>query len=396
MRELVARRLHLLGRAGHDGNVIGPAAVLRVLRGVFVAQDRGKHLHGGLAGGDIVQVLGILLLQILDPRRAAGGEHREGTAVGKALLELLGLGDRGEVRAEVRVVHLVDAHELERGDELVEHVLAGGDAERFADRDADGGRDLDDRAQLGIVDGAPGLTDLVFDRDGAGGAHRRALAAADAVGLAELASERGADLHLGSAVGEIDDIHALHLFADTHTVAAEDALVRVAHDRIGGVVDLVALARIGKADAAHAELLGKRLQVAVAALFAGRAVAVMRSEQQLEDHAAMLQQTRGVGLDDHAVAGLHRAGRIDLAALILHHAHTARAVGGKVGMVAESRHFDTGLADHGEDVLFAVEGDALTVNDHCSLCHCVKPPLRSRRWRQTGRRPSRRRSGYTC
>ena len=65
------------------------------------------------------------------------------------------------------------------------------------------------------------------------------------------------------------------------------------------------------------------------------------------------------------------------------------------GMVAEGGHFDTRLADYGKDVLFAVEGDALAVHDHSTFCHCVKPPLRWRRLRRTGRRPSRRRSGCT-
>jgi len=110
--------------------------------------------------------------------------------------------------------------------------------------------------------------------------------------------------------------------------------------------------------------------MAVTAFLTGRAVAVMRGEQQLEDDAAVLQKPRAVRADAHTVARFHRAGCVDLAGLfILHHAHTARAVNGKVGVIAECRHFDAGLADHGEHVLFAVEADALSVNDHHSLCH---------------------------
>ena len=176
-------------------------------------------------------------------------------------------------------------------------------------------------------------------------------------------------------MGKVDDVHALHFLAHAHAVTAEDALVRVAHNSGGGIVDGVMLARVAEADAAYAELLGEALQMALTALFAGRAVAVVGREQQLKDHAAMLEQSRTVGSDRHAVAWFHGAGRVDLAALVLHDAHTARAVDGKVGIVAEGRHFDSGLANDGKHVLFAVEADALAVNDHSSFCHCAHSSL---------------------
>ena len=71
---------------------------------------------------------------------------------------------------------------------------------------------------------------------------------------------------------------------------------------------------------------------------------------------------------------LHRAARVDLTGLfIFHHAHTARAINGKVGVIAECRHFNTGLANDGKHILFAVEVDALTVNDHHTFCHVSQP-----------------------
>ena len=55
--------------------------------------------------------------------------------------------------------------------------------------------------------------------------------------------------------------------------------------------------------------------MAVTAFLTGRAVAVMRGEQQLEDDAAVLQKPRAVRADAHTVARFHRAGCVDLAGL---------------------------------------------------------------------------------
>jgi len=255
VNEFRARGLHLLRRAGHDGDVVGRAAVLRVLFRVLVAEDRAYHLHRRLAGGDVLEVLGVLVFQILHPRGAAGGEHRERASVFQPLQKFLGLRDGREVRAEGRVVHLVHAHKLERRDELIEHVFTGGDAKGLAHGHADRGRDLDDHALFRIVDGAPRLADLVLHRDRAGGAHGGALTAAHAFGLRHFAVERRHDLRAAAAIGKVQNAHALHLFAHAHAVAAEDALVRIAQHSGRGVVDFIALARILKADTTHAELL---------------------------------------------------------------------------------------------------------------------------------------------
>ena len=288
VEELVTGGLHLLGGAGHEGNVIGGAAVGGVLFGVFLLEHGGKHLHGGLAGGDIFEVLGVVQLQIFDPSGAAGGEHGEGTAVFQPLEKLLGLGDGGDVGGKVGVVHLVHAHDFQGGDYAVKNVLAGGIAERLAHGHADGGGNLHHHALLGVVNGFPGGADLVVDGDGAGGAHGGALAAADALGLAELFIESGHDLQLAAAAGKVQNALPLLFLTDTDAVATEDALVGVTEDGVAGVVHFVAGAGVGEADVTHAEPLGQLLQAAVAALGAARAAAVVGGEKQLQDHAAVL------------------------------------------------------------------------------------------------------------
>ena len=63
---------------------------------VLLLQQGAQHLHGGLAAGDILQILGILVLQILDPCGAAAGEHGERTALLQALPVKIVVPDAGE------------------------------------------------------------------------------------------------------------------------------------------------------------------------------------------------------------------------------------------------------------------------------------------------------------
>ena len=288
MEKLVPGGLHLLGRAGHDGDVIGGAAVGCVLFRILGLENGGEHLHGRLAGGDVFQVLGIVQLQILDPGGAAGGEHGEGPAGLQPLEELLGLGDGGDVGGEVGVIHLVHAHDLQGGDNAVQDILAGGIAEFLTDGHAHGGGNLHHHALLGVMDGLPGGADLIVDGDGAGGTHGGALAAADALGLAELPIEGGHHLQLAAPAGKVQDALALLFLAHTDAVAAENALVGIPEDGVAGVVHLVAGTGVREADVAHAEALGQLLQAAVATLGAVGAAAVVGGQEQLQYHAPVL------------------------------------------------------------------------------------------------------------
>lgn len=201
VREFAAAGLHLLCRAGHDGNVIELLIALFLLR----AQKRGEHLHRGFARGDVVQIFRVLFLQIADPGRAAAGEHRERAALFKTLEELRRLFHDGHIGGKRRVVNFVCAHELQRGDHLVKDVCTGGQTERFAESGADGKRNLDDNVERGIMQRFPGVVDLVADGDRAGRTDCRALAAGNALGLAERPVKGRHDLYVAAAVGKVQD-----------------------------------------------------------------------------------------------------------------------------------------------------------------------------------------------
>ena len=134
--------------------------------------------------------VGSLLLHILDPCRAAAGEHGEGAALFQPLQELVRLLHDGQVRAEGGVVHLVGAHHLQGGHQLVDGIDAGLQAEGLAHRHPDRRGDLEHHPLLRVVQGPPRPADLVEDGDGAGGAGGCALAAADAVGLCRACGQR--------------------------------------------------------------------------------------------------------------------------------------------------------------------------------------------------------------
>ena len=246
--------------------------------------------------------------------------------------------------------------------------------ERFADGDAHRRSDLEHNALILVVQRAPYTADVVIHGDRGGGAHGGALTAAHAFGLRHFAVERRHDLRAAAAIGKVQDAHALDLLARAHAVAAEDALVRVAHDRGAGGIEREMLARILKPDAAHTEAQRQPPQLARAGLFANGAVTVVRGEQKLDDHPAVFEQPGGVRLDGEPVARLHGAGGVDAAPIVLHNAHTARAVNGEIGVVAQRRHVDARLADNGENVFLPVERDALAVDIHDSLCHIFTPP----------------------
>ena len=137
----------------------------------------------------------------------------------------------------------------------------------------------------------------------------------------------------------------------------------------------VMLAGIGKTDVVNAEAHRHFLQTAGAILFAGRTVTAVRGKQQLEDHAAVLEEPCRIGTDAQTVFRRHGAGGVDPAGVrILDHAHAAGAVNGKVGVEAEVRHFHAGLLAYCQNRRFAVELHADVIYIHDTFSHRSPPP----------------------
>lgn len=99
-----------------------------------------------------------------------------------------------------------------------------------------------------------------------------------------------------------------------------------------------------KAVRVHVVAAGILLQLAATALIAGQAVGAVAAHEQLQRRAAAVEHLFRVGVDDHAVARLHGAGRVHLAAVILDKAQTAAAVDGQVFTVAKRGDVDAVVA----------------------------------------------------
>ena len=359
--ELIAHRLEFLRGAGHHGYM--HALALRIA--VLLADNRREHLHRGLAGGNMLHQFGVAVLAVAHPCRAAGGEHRHlRLALREALCQLLGFLDDGHVRARRSVVYLVKAHPVERSHDLAHGVLARGRAKFLAKRHAHCRRDLHGHFDRGIIEDLPDIRNVVLHNDRARRAGLRALAAANAGGLCKRHVERGADGHPGTAVRKVDRTHVLHFAAHTHAVAAEDALVLVAHDAHRGILDLRLFRGVREAHIVDVKALCKVLQLAAAVVVASGAVAAVVRKQQLKDHLAVFAQALRVGADLHPSLRGRGACSFKAAPLVFHHAHAACAIDRKLGMIAEGGHLHADLADQLQQVLFPVDLNRDTVYRH--------------------------------
>ena len=99
-----------------------------------------------------------------------------------------------------------------------------------------------------------------------------------------------------AAAGEVDGRHPLDLLAHPHAAAAEDALVRVAHDRGGGEVGVVVAGLALEGHLLDVVLRRQALQLAVQVAVAGQAVEGVAGQQQLDDGLAGVQDPRAAGV----------------------------------------------------------------------------------------------------
>ncbi len=175
----------------------------------------------------------------------------------------------------------------------------------------------------------------------------------------------GRDLDGLAAPGEVDLCLAGHLGGEAGAAGALNAALTVEQhqvrdgDRLLEVALLLNEARLARA-------VGQRLvlQRALATLVAHRAVERVVGEQELE-HAVLglLDLLRG-GVDDHALAGLDEAGRLQGGApraLHLDQAHAAHADGLHPRVVAEAGDVGPGALGRGDQQLALLRADLAPV-----------------------------------
>lgn len=173
--------------------------------------------------------------------RAAACKLRQVLVLQLALDELFGFFHHGQVGRETRVVHIVKPHAFHGGDHFTRQFHACRNAEHLADRNPDGRGDLGDHLLFLIANRLPDLIDFAADRQSPHRTDRRALAAVDALPFAQALAKGRHNRRLMPAIGKVDRADALNLRTESHAVAAQRALVRIAHHRPAGLVDCLGL-----------------------------------------------------------------------------------------------------------------------------------------------------------
>ena len=242
--------------------------------------------------------------------------------------------DHGQIRAVSCVEDFIEAHAMEHVDDLAHHVFALWQIEGVADSHSYCRSDLRDDFRVRISQCFPYRIHIGIDADRSSRAYDAALSASYAVRrvqqLVECRSYRGRC----SAGCEVDGIDSLHVVAHADTVAAKDAFVRIPYDGRGTCIDLMVRHTILVRNCGHAHAMSQLLQMAFAALDAGGAVSVVSCQKQFQYHFTVFHQSRRVGVDHHAVFWLFGAGGKRFALFIFYRAKAARAVYGKLRVIA--------------------------------------------------------------
>ena len=235
--ELDALDFVLLGNAWHDGDVDDLVWLEVLLLGPVGLDDATEHGHWRPAGGKVRDEFWGVLLDVVDPGWAAGGEHWDVTTLGKPLNEFVGLFDDGNVGSEVGVKDVVETELLESGDHLASADGTGWKAHSVAKVDTDGWGGLDNDGLAGLVsEDLLDFGDLVLLLDGAWAASEGALTALDASGILKWLAVGGADLLGITILDELEDALASDGLASLDAEAAGNALFPVEDKRVGGVI----------------------------------------------------------------------------------------------------------------------------------------------------------------
>ena len=204
------RALSLFGRARHNGHHEQALGLHTQHFGVVGLGDSAEHLLRRLGRGQAVDKLRIARLHKAHPARAAARIHGPAAAVTLALgggaqaLEQLGaLLHNGEIGREIGVEHVLKANAAQRASQALNGGLLARYAEFLAPGAAHGRRDLHQHDLVGICERVKHGLGIVALAQCARRAMRNALAARDAIGLADRCAPAGTHGGMRGAVGQI-------------------------------------------------------------------------------------------------------------------------------------------------------------------------------------------------
>ena len=204
------RALGLLGRARHHGHHEQALWLHAQRLGVVGLGNSAEHLLRRLGRGQAVDKLGVTCLHKAHPARAAARKHGPAASIaltlggGTQALEQLGaLLHNGEVGREIGIEHVLKAHAAQRASQTLDGCLLARNAEFLAPGAANGRRDLHQHDLVGISERVKHGLGVVALAQRARRAMRDALAARDAIGLADRHAPAGAHGGMRGAVGQV-------------------------------------------------------------------------------------------------------------------------------------------------------------------------------------------------
>ena len=334
--------LELLGRTRHDADAEDSRRVDLFPRRKIAFDDGSHHLLRTLAGGEVVDEIGIKSLDKLDPAGRAAGEHGQPSAVLEAMQQLGAFLHDRQVCGEARIEHALEAEAPESGRHHADHVGAHRQTKLLAEGHGHGRGVLNDDHPAGIRQGGQYFLEVALLTEGRRGANGDALATIDTGGDIESFIEGRPDLGAGTAADEVDGPHLLHFLAHPNTLAAQDALGRVADNRRTRCVQPVLALFAGETALPYSESFSQGLQFAVAVADTVQAIVGVIGQQQLDDGLAGLDRTGGMRLDLHAVGDREGTARHQGPLTFdLDGAHPAGSRRRQIGNVAQGGHLDS-------------------------------------------------------
>ena len=176
----------------------------------------------------------MIFFQQINPGRTAGRKHRQTfRTLCKAFDKLGSLFNNRQVGAEIGVKNLFETHAAQNGIGFAGQILAEIVTELFADGHANRRRNLHNGIQVFVIEHVPYFFGFVIFDNRAGRTMRRTLAAFDAGAVRQINAACGGNPGGQTAVQIAQSPNVLLILADLDATAADNALGRVQHNRLG-------------------------------------------------------------------------------------------------------------------------------------------------------------------
>ena len=322
---IISLYLKLLSGTGHNGyykDILGVVAHLVCPVGL---DERAAHLLRRLAGGEVTDELGVVVLAELDPSGRAGGDHRKGAAVLYSVKKLGSLFNDGKVCCGVGVKYLFKADSAQSRNHLALYVSADRHTEALTESCTDRRSGLHYNVLGRIGESIPYLVGIVLLNESAGRTYSGTLTAGDTGSRAEIHVEGLTDAGVDTTVVSTDYGYVL-LVTNSYTSTAENTLVVISYEVGGRIVKLIGGLEAVECVLINTVLTAELLELAVGASYAGKTAHIVGGEDELKSGLTSRSYLCGIGLDLHTLGyGVYTRGNKSASAGSFNYTDTACA-----------------------------------------------------------------------